>query len=201
VINYSYEHRWDWPLSLKDIVFVPPELEDFFQDHKIEVTNVAWLTPEERSMLSGDFRILADTLCGIRETGMIPRDKRIIRHCEELLATLAAVTRRNYIGIRPEEIEGDQIMTMDDVLTKWEQGVFDKGEKSGFDKGEKSGFDKGEKSGFDKGEKSGFNKGQVQACQDFGKTEDETIQYLMQKYGMTLELARSTTQKYWQHSS
>ena len=76
-------------------------------------------------------------------------------------------------------------MTMDDVLTKWEQGVFDKGEKSG----------------FDKGEKSGFNKGQVQACQDFGKTEDETIQYLMQKYGMTLELARSTTQKYWQHSS
>ena len=94
-----------------------------------------------------------------------------------LLATLAAVTRRNYIGIRPEEIEGDQIMTMDDVLTKWEQGVFDKGEKSGFDKG------------------------QVQACQDFGKTEDETIQYLMQKYGMTLELARSTTQKYWQHSS
>ena len=136
-------------------------------------------------MLSGDFRILADTLCGIRETGMIPRDKRIIRHCEELLATLAAVTRRNYIGIRPEEIEGDQIMTMDDVLTKWEQGVFDKGEKSG----------------FDKGEKSGFNKGQVQACQDFGKTEDETIQYLMQKYGMTLELARSTTPKYWQHSS
>ena len=128
-------------------------------------------------MLSRDFRILADTLCGIRETGMIPRDKRIIRHCEELHATLAAVTRRHYIGIRPEEIEGDQIMTMDDVLTKWEQGVFDKGEKSGFDKG------------------------QVQACQDFGKTEDETIQYLMQKYGMTLELARSTTQKYWQHSS
>ena len=41
-------------------------------------------------------------------------------------------------------------MTMDDVLTKWEQGVFDKGEKSGFDKGEKSGFDKGEKSGSDK---------------------------------------------------
>lgn len=80
---------------------------------------MAWLSQEDRAMLSGDFRILADTLCAIRETGKIPADTRIIRHVDELLATLAAVTHRNYcIDINTDHDEGEKQMTMNDVLTK-----------------------------------------------------------------------------------
>ena len=179
VINFSYTQKWDWPLSLKNIVSVPPGLEEFFQDYTIEVTNVAWLTPQERSVLTGDFKILADTLCAIRETGKIPGGTKIIRHVEELLATLAAVTHRKYaIDISTEQFhaEGGSI-TMDDVLTKWEDELRAEGEKVGY--------------------KNGENRSAVRTFQYLGKTENETMLYLMQEYGMTQEEARSTTLKYW----
>ena len=192
VINFSYTHQWTWPLSLKDIVSVPPALEEFFQDYKITVTNVAWLSQEDRAMLSGDFRILADTLCAIRETGKIPAETRIIRHVDELLATLAAVTHRNYcIDINTDHDEGEKQMTMNDVLTKWEQAL----RAEGFEQGEKAGFEQGEKAGF----VSGKNRSAVQTCQDLGKSEDDTIFYLMQKFSMTREEAQYTTLKYWQN--
>ena len=89
-------------------------------------------------------------------------------------------------------------MTMDDVLTKWEQGL----RAEGYENGEKVGYENGEKVGYENGQKVGYVNGQnstaVRTCQDLGKTEDETIHYLMQKYGMTHEEARSTTVQYWQ---
>ena len=177
VINFSYKKKWDWPLALKDIVQVPNELEEFFQDYKITVTNVAWLTPEERSLLTGDFRILADTLCAVRETGEIPSHTQTIRHLEELLATLAAITHRQYTipQLTDTTTQGD--MTMDDVFAQWEQKFIEQGQKEGFENGQ--------------------NSSAVRACQDFGKTKDETIAYLIQKYGMTRDNARATTQQYW----
>ena len=204
VINFSYTRKWDWPLSLKDIISVPKELEDFFQDYKIDVTNVAWMTPQERSVLTGDFRILADTLCAIRETGRIPGGKKTIRHVDELLATLAAVTNRKYCFDMPihQDSQGEQTMTMDDVLTKWEDGLRAEGYRLGEQDGQKAGFQDGQKAGFQDGQKAGFQDGQkrsaVFACQDFGKSMDETISYLMQRYDMTLDDARNTTQTYWQ---
>ena len=181
VINFSYKKKWDWPLALKDIVQVPNELEEFFQDYKITVTNVAWLTPEDRSLLTGDFRILADTLCAVRETGEIPGSTQTIRHLEELLATLAAITHRQYTipQLTDTTTQGD--MTMDDVFAQWEQKFIDQG------------YEQGQKEGFENGQ----NSSAVRACQRFGKSEDETMHYLMLEYGMTKDDARTTTKQYW----
>ena len=82
-------------------------------------------------------------------------------------------------------------MTMNDVLTKWEQAL----RAEGFEQGEKAGFEQGEKAGF----VSGKNRSAVQTCQDLGKSEDDTIFYLMQKFSMTREEAQYTTLKYWQN--
>ena len=181
VINFSYKKKWDWPLALKDIVQVPNELEEFFQDYKITVTNVAWLTPEERSLLTGDFRILADMLCAIRETGEIPGNTQTIRHLEELLATIAAITHQQYPIPHFTDATAQGERTMDDVFAKWEQKFIDQG------------YNKGQKEGFENGQNSSV----VRTCQDFGKTKDETIAYLIQKYGMTRDNACATTQQYW----
>ena len=62
---------------------------------------------------------------------------------------------------------------MDDVLTKWEDELRAEGEKNG------------------------ENRSAVRSFQYLGKTENETMLYLMQEYGMTQEEARSTTLKYW----
>ena len=51
VINFSYQQKWDWPVSLKDLLDIPPALEEFVQDYKIVVVNLAWLSDEERAEL------------------------------------------------------------------------------------------------------------------------------------------------------
>ena len=66
---------------------------------------------------------------------------------------------------------------MDDVLTKWENELRAEGEKNG------------------------ENRSAVRTSQYYGKTENETMLYLMQEYGMTQEDARSTTLKYWENAS
>ena len=70
---------------------------------------------------------------------------------------------------------------MDDVLTKWENELRAEGERVG----------------YKNGEKNGENRSAVRTSQYYGKTENETMLYLMQEYGMTQEEARSTTLKYW----
>ena len=149
------------PLALSDIVNVPPGLEEFFQDYKITVTNVAWLTPEERSQLTGDFRILVDTLCELRETGKLTGSPQEIRHLEELLAALGAVTgRKMFVKKLRQHTEQKEIKTMDDVLEIWEQKIFANGKKEGYESGEKQGFANGEKQGYANGKKDGFANGE-----------------------------------------
>ena len=191
VLNFSIKHKWEWPLALSDIVNVPPGLEEFFQDYKITVTNVAWLTPEERSQLTGDFRILVDALCELRETGKLTGSTRVIRHLEELLAALGAVTgRKMFVKKLRQHNEQKEIKTMDDVLEIWEQKIFANGKKEGYESGKKR--------GFAKGKEQGQNSTAVRMCQRFGKTKSETVSCLMQDFGMTEAQALSATNEYWQ---
>ena len=74
---------------------------------------------------------------------------------------------------------------MDDVLTKWEDELRAEGYKKG----------------FEEGYKNGKYRAAVRSFQYYGKTENETMLYLMQEYGMTQEEARSTTLKYWENAS
>ena len=183
VLNFSIKHKWEWPLALSDIVNVPPGLEEFFQDYKITVTNVAWLTPEERSQLTGDFRILVDALCELRETGKLTGSTRVIRHLEELLSALGAVTgRKMFVKKLRQHNEQKEIKTMDDVLEIWEQKIFANGKKEG----------------YESGKKQGQNSTAVRMCQRFGKNKSETVSCLMQDFGMTEAQALSATNEYWQ---
>ena len=160
VLNFSIKHKWEWPLALSDIVNVPPGLEEFFQDYKITVTNVAWLTPEERSKLTGDFRILANALCELRETGKLTGSPQKIRHLEELLSALGAVTgRKMFVKKLRQHNEQKEIKTMDDVLEIWEQKIFANGKKEGYENGKKQGFANGKKEGYENGKKQGEKEG------------------------------------------
>ena len=197
VLNFSYKHPWLWPHSLRDLVNLPSELADFFQDYKIGVTNLAWLTPEQRSKLTGDFRAFVEALCELRETGKITGIKQPIKHIEAMLALLAATTNhQSFELIDKADFEGGET-TMCEIIDKWENQLRAEGYKAG----EAVGYANGEAVGYTNGEAAGYANGKkqtsVRICRDFGKTQTETADYLVQRLHLTREQANEAVKTYW----
>ena len=181
VLNYSYRQKWQWPFSLKDLVNLPAELADFFQDYKIDVTNLAWLAPSQRALLTGDFRILVEVLCEIRETGKITGIAQPVKYIDEMLALFASLTGDEALkNLDISDFKSGETM-MCEIWDKWVSQI------------KAEGFENGEKVGFSNGEKVSA----IRACKDFGKTRSETIDYLIEKYNLTQEQASEAMASYW----
>ena len=185
VLNFSYRQRWNWPHALKDLVNLPSELADFFQDYKIHVTDLAWLTPEQRSLLNGDFRTFVEALCEMRETGRITGIARPVKYIDEMLALFASLTGDESLkNLDISEFRSGET-TMCEIWEKWVSQIKTEGEKIGFENGEKIGFEDGKKASA------------IHVCKDFGKTWSETVDYLIQKYNLTREQACEAMSSYW----
>ena len=181
VLNFSYKHKWQWPLSLRDLVHLPPELANFFQNYKINVTKLAWLKPKQRALFSGNFRILVEALYEMRTKGRITGIQQPVKHLDAMLAILAATTNKQSFTLidRTDFQEGKT--TMCEIMDRWENELL------------ATGFANGEKAGFANGEKAST----VRIFKDFGKSQNETVTYLTQSLHLTAQEARETVEKYW----
>ena len=181
VLNFSYKHKWRWPMSLRDLVHLPPELANFFQNYKIHVTNLAWLKPKQRARFSGDFRILVEALYEMRTKGRITGIKQPVKYLDAMLAILAATTnKQSFTSIDTTDFQEGKT-TMCEIMDRWENELL------------ATGFSNGEKVGFSNGEKVST----VRIFRDFGKSQDETVNYLTQSLHLTPQEARDTVKKYW----
>ena len=59
VLYFGNEH-WRAEKHLKDLLDIPEGMEEYVNDLKINVFEIAWLTDEQISMFKSDFRIVAD---------------------------------------------------------------------------------------------------------------------------------------------
>ena len=207
VLYMGYKRRWNGPRSLHEWLNLSPDLKPLVNDYRIQVIELAWLPKEMREKLTGDFRILVDALFELRTTGRYTGDSRKFRH-KELLAVLRAITGNLYEGFNLGSVEEGET-TMCESIARWINEVrnegkklgFADGKKQGFADGEKQGFANGEKQGFANGEKQGFANGEkqtsVKICRDFGKTQAETADYLVQKLHLSREQANDVVNTYW----
>ena len=118
VLYYSYQKRWHGPRTLFEGLKLPTELENFVNNYKIHVIEVAWLSDAERRQLKGNFRILADALYELRTTGTITGSKRRILHVKALLLALSAITGNStFEKIQFEHLE-KETMTMRNLMEK-----------------------------------------------------------------------------------
>ena len=62
VLYYGYNGHWDKPLSLKERLDIPPEFDEFVNDYKINLFEIAYLTRKQVEMFQSDFRIVADDI-------------------------------------------------------------------------------------------------------------------------------------------
>ena len=93
VLHFDYEHRWTAPRTLKECFKnIPPELEPYVSDYKINVFEIAWLSDETIAKFKSDFRYLADYYSQMRKTGKWKPMPGNVKHIKELFDLFSTVT-------------------------------------------------------------------------------------------------------------
>ncbi len=127
----DYRH-WTYPKTLKEVIDIPDGLYEYVNDFKIHVFEIAWLSEEEISRFTSDFRIVANFFVNKRKnTDYIPDDPMEIDHVDEILKLLSVMTGDN----RYEQIlaapEKGQVKNMCDVAERLEKIGIAKGMAEG----------------------------------------------------------------------
>lgn len=147
VLYFGYKKRWDKPLSLKQCLEIPKEFAEFVNDYKINLFEIAYLTRQQVALFKSDFRIVADYFVQMRESGDYIPNPQQIRHVQETMQLLSAMTRDDrFEEVCKEAAEGG-LKNMCEVLDKIE----DRGRKEGRMEGRMEGRREGRAEGELKG--------------------------------------------------
>lgn len=120
VLYFGYERPWNGPLSLKERMDIPEELEACVNDYRINLFQIAYLTQEQVQSFQSDFRIVADYFVQKREKGDYVPSTQEITHVQETLQLLSVMTNdRRFEEIYNERnrVEGG-LHNMCDVLDR-----------------------------------------------------------------------------------
>ncbi len=89
VLYYGCEKEWTEPLTLKKCLKVPDELQDFVNDYKINLFQIAFLTREQVELFQSDFKVVADYFVQMREKrDYVPTPQQLV-HVQETLQLLS----------------------------------------------------------------------------------------------------------------
>ena len=93
VLYFGTEERWNKNLSIKECLDIPKDLEEYVNDYRIYVIEVAWLTDEQLKQFKSDFGIVAHFFVQKRKNkNYRPDDPREIKHVDEVLKLLSVMT-------------------------------------------------------------------------------------------------------------
>lgn len=118
-------------------------MKPFINDYKLNVVNVAYLSPEQVKLFKSDFRIVADYFVQRRvNKKYVPSAEKLI-HVDEVLKLMAALTKdERFIGIANNN---DSLHNEGGVVSMCE--VLDEVEKRGFAAGQAEGMAEGRAEG------------------------------------------------------
>ena len=138
IVLYFGNKHWTGPRKLSDKFEIPLLLKPYFNDYKVNVFEISYLTEEQVKLFESDFGILADFFVQKRKTGeYIPSEKKIV-HKEEFIMLMSVLTGdKRYQSVKfCEGGEGNMCEILDYYI-----GVGEKrGEKRGYELGEKHGL-------------------------------------------------------------
>ena len=186
VLNFS-KQKWKSPLSLKEILHIPKDLEPYVQDYKIHVFNIAHLSKEIRNQFTSDFKIVADYFAEKDSADYQPEDKEI-KHVEGVLEMLRVFT---------DDMRYDIIKS--DVIEKTREGgrvtmctFVDKMVNIGIEQGIEQGIDRGIEKGIHQGIKV-----LIKTCQSFHISKKETQRRIVEGFSVSDEEAEKELEKCW----
>ena len=92
IILYFGESHWSSPKSIREMVDIPPGMENYVNDYKIHIIEVAHLTEEQVKLFRSDFRIIADYFVQKRKNKKYIPSRRTIRHVDAVLKFMSVMT-------------------------------------------------------------------------------------------------------------
>jgi len=120
VLNFDTRKPWNAPKSLYETFSIPDILKPYVQDYKINVFDIAFLTPDQVKLFKSDFRIVADYFVQKRIYGDYNPSPEDIEHMSAVLQLLSVMADDNrFVEVMNEAKKGD-MKNMCDVLDRIE---------------------------------------------------------------------------------
>lgn len=92
VLYFGTEEKWSKAKHLYDCFEVPEKLKPFANDYKINVFNIAFLSPKTIAMFKSDFKIIAEYFKAKRLNQKYKGSKEKLKHANETLKMFSALT-------------------------------------------------------------------------------------------------------------
>ena len=153
---------------------IPPKFASRFQDYKVEVIELAWLSDEQIERLTGDLKVLAVFLRKMRLKQLDDWPDIEITYVPEVLDLLHEITGHKIFKQEKRRFTKLQRrITMCELFEKHDSALIEKGRKLGWDKGvakgKKLGLDEGKKLGLDEGKKLGLDEGKAEMASSIAR--------------------------------
>lgn len=94
VLYFGYEKHWNKAKTLHEALGdkLLPDLRPYVSDYRINVFEIAWLTPEQVKGFKSDFKYVADFFVQMRMTGTYVGSVEEMKHVREVLQLMATLT-------------------------------------------------------------------------------------------------------------
>ena len=132
LVLYFGERKWSRNKTLYETLDISENIKPFVNDYKINVFEIAYMTPEEVEKFTSDFKIVADYFVQKRMKKDYKPINKVIKHVDELLKLMTVLTgdRRFEEQIKEMHKEEGEVR-MCEVLDKIENRGVKIGEKLG----------------------------------------------------------------------
>ena len=119
VLYFGTEEKWSKAKNLYDCFEVPEKLKPFVNDYKINVFNIAFLSPKTIAMFKSDFKIIAEYFRAKRLNQKYKGSKEKLKHANETLKMFSALTGDNsFEKVYNEDNSKKGGITMCDVVER-----------------------------------------------------------------------------------
>ena len=95
VLYFGTEEKWSKAKHLYDCFQIPEKLKPFVNDYKINVFNIAFLSPKTIAMFKSDFKIITEYFRAKRLNQKYKGSKEKLKHANETLKMFSALTGDN----------------------------------------------------------------------------------------------------------
>ena len=95
VLYFNSKERWKGSKALSESLYIPKALKPYFNDYRMNLFEIAWLSDEQVKMFKSDFQIVADYFVQMRKNKDYVPSKKTIDHVDSVIKLMAAITGDN----------------------------------------------------------------------------------------------------------
>lgn len=150
VLYFGHERRWSGPLTLKERLDIPKELDKYVNDYQIHVFEIAFMNKKEVNLFQSDFQVVADFFVQKRKNGNYKPKPQDLKHVQETLQLLSVMTndhRFEDVYNEASDAQKGEMRNMCEILDKIENRGIEKGRAEGKAEGIAEGIEKGNTEG------------------------------------------------------